>query len=85
MAAIGAATENQELVLDELAAAVSEDRRTAGQARPVLLVAPVREPSDAAAVCQHAGADKWAVASVGIAKVVAAGKSIWSHQGRRGV
>ncbi len=40
VAAAGAATENRQLVVDELAAAVGENGRTAGQARPVLLVAP---------------------------------------------
>jgi hypothetical protein len=37
LAAAGAAEPDQELVADELAAPADEDRRTAGQARPVLL------------------------------------------------
>jgi hypothetical protein len=57
VAAAGAAEENRELVADELAAAAGENRRSIGQARTVLLVAPGREPSDAAAVWGHAAKD----------------------------
>jgi hypothetical protein len=41
---------------------------------PVLLAIVGREPSDAAAVCQHVGTDSWAVASVGIAEAATAPK-----------
>jgi hypothetical protein len=52
----GAAEEDRRLVLDQLAAAVGEDRRTFDQARPVLLAAPGGEPPDATAVWSHGGA-----------------------------
>ncbi len=60
LAAAGAATENRELVLDEPPA-------TTGETLPVLLAPVGRESSDLAAVCKYDGADRWAVASVGIA------------------
>ena len=67
VAATGAAAKDRELVPDELAAPVGEDRRTAGETCPVLLVVVSGEPPDWAAVCQYAGADRWTAASVGIA------------------
>jgi hypothetical protein len=48
---------NRELVADQPAAAVGEDRRTAGNARPLLLAAVGGEPSDAAPVWKPAAAD----------------------------
>ena len=50
VAAAGTATKHQELVADELAAAADEDRRAAGQACPLLLVAAGRGASEPAAV-----------------------------------
>jgi hypothetical protein len=50
VAAAGVAQANRELVADQLAAAVGEDRRASGEARPVLLAAVGGEPSDAAAL-----------------------------------
>ena len=50
--------------------------RTAGEACALLLAAFGREPSDSAAVCQYAGADRWAAASVGIAHAAAPKKTI---------
>ena len=47
-------------------AAVGEYRRSIGQARPVLLVAPGGEPSDAAAVLGHVAANRSATAARGI-------------------
>ena len=47
-------------------AAVGEYRRSIGQARPVLLVAPGGEPSDAAAVLGHVAANRGATAARGI-------------------
>ena len=67
MAAAGAAAKDRELVADEFAAAAGEDGRTAGEACPVLLVAVSGKPFDETFICQHAGADRWAIASVGIA------------------
>jgi hypothetical protein len=43
---------------DQLATAVGEDRRPFDQARPLLLAAFSREPSDASAVCRHAAQDR---------------------------
>ena len=67
MAAAGAAEGDREVVVDELAAATGADRRTTGERRPVLLAAPGGESFDETFICQHAGADSWAAASVGIA------------------
>ena len=69
MAAAGIAAENRKLVLDEPSAALGEDRRTAGQARSLLLVAPGRESSDTAAVCQHGAAHLGATVACGVNRV----------------
>jgi FkbM family methyltransferase len=53
----GAAEENRRLVADELAAAVGEDGRTAGQARPLLLVVAGRGTPAPAAVWPDAPAN----------------------------
>ena len=50
VAAAGAAEEDRELVADQFAAAIGEDGWPIGQARPVLLAAVGREPSDQAAL-----------------------------------
>ena len=55
LAATGAATENRDLVPDELAAAVGENGRTARKTRTVLLAPVGREPSDAAVVASMLG------------------------------
>ena len=54
---LGRPTKNQELVADELAAAADEDRRSARQARPLLLVALGRRASEPEAVRRDAGED----------------------------
>jgi len=48
------------LVVDQLAAAVSEDGWPIDQARPLLLAAPGREPPDSATVWEHGPADRLA-------------------------
>src|ERR1035441_9962048 len=48
--ALGAAKPDRQLVVDEPAAAIGEDGWPIGQARPVLLAAVGREPSDQAAL-----------------------------------
>src|SRR5271157_5344120 len=63
VAAAGAAQANRELVADQLAATTGEDRRTAGETRPLLLAAVGREPSDEAAVRGDAGPDRAATAT----------------------
>jgi hypothetical protein len=60
-AAAGATDEGRQLVSDEPAAAVGEDRRPVGQARPVLLAALGREPSDQMILRGHGPADWFAV------------------------
>jgi hypothetical protein len=57
-------------------AAAGEDGRQAGETRPLLLVVVGGESFDATAVCQHAGADRWTAASVGIAEAAAPKKRI---------
>ncbi len=71
MAATGAATENRELVPNKFAAAIGEDRRALGETCPVLLVTAGGKPFDETFICQHAGADRWTVASGGIAQAAA--------------
>ena len=58
MAATGAAGADRQLVADQLATTVGEDRRPFDKARPLLLAAFSREPSDAVAVCQHAAENR---------------------------
>jgi hypothetical protein len=70
VAAAGAAQEDRRLVVDQLAAAVSEVGWPIDQARSLLLAGPGGESSDAATVRQHAGADSWAVPSGRIAAAV---------------
>ena len=65
--AAGAAEEDRELVVDELAAAVGEDRRTARETRSILLAFAGQRALEPEAVQQHSEADRWTVASVGIA------------------
>ena len=69
VAAAGAAEEDREVVVDELAAATGEDGRTADQARSLLLAAAGREPSDAAVVCVDGAADCWAASARGVARL----------------
>ena len=57
VAAAGAAEGNRNVVVDQLAATVGEDRRATGQACAVLLAIAVREPSHAAPVWKRAAAD----------------------------
>ena len=64
MAALGATQQNRQLVADELAAAIGEDRRSPGQARSVLLVALGGESSGTAAVWKHGAADRSAACGV---------------------
>ena len=66
MATAGATEEDRRLVLDQLAAAVRENRWTFDQARPVLLAAVGGKPSDAAAVWSHAGQDCGPILSSGV-------------------
>jgi hypothetical protein len=61
----GAAEEHRQLVSHQLAAAPSENRRTLGQARPLVL-AVGRGSSDAAALWSQAGQDCGATISSGI-------------------
>src|ERR1039457_4861801 len=84
VAAAGVAQANPELVADQLAAAAGEDGWTAGETCPLLLAAVGGEPSHETVVWQYAPADRWAVASGGIAEAVGAGESIQSKRGRGG-
>jgi hypothetical protein len=54
-------------------------------ARPVLLVAPGREPSDAAALRSHAGQDRAAAGSHGVTPARVVGKRTKTPPGRGGV
>jgi hypothetical protein len=68
-----------------LATATGEDRRAAGQTCPLLLVALGGESCGETVVWQDAPPDSRAVRSGGIAKAVAAEKSIHSRRVRKGV
>src|SRR2546425_13195240 len=65
VAAFGVAAQDCQLVTDEPATAVGEDRRSAGETRPVLLAAAGREPSDAATVRGHGREDRGAALARG--------------------
>ena len=67
LAAAGASAANQELVADELATQVDEDRRSAGQARAVLLALIGGGTSEPAAVRRHAAQDLGAAAAEWVA------------------
>ena len=77
--------EDRQLVADQLAATVGEDRRQIGQARPVLLAAAGGEPSDEAAVRQHGAADRRAGAGEQGSGRAIDSSEIRQTQGRRGV
>ena len=59
--------QDQELVADELATQVDEDRRSAGQARAVLLAAAGRRAFEPQAVRRHAAQDVGAAAAKRVA------------------
>src|SRR5208283_2473893 len=69
LAATGATGADWQLVADQLATAVGEDRRPFDKARPLLLAAAGGEPSDAAAVCRHAAEDRGAAVAGRIVRV----------------
>jgi hypothetical protein len=58
------------LALDQPAAAVGQDRRSAGETRPLLLAALGGGASDETVVCQHVGADSRSAGSDGIGRTV---------------
>jgi hypothetical protein len=66
VATVGAARTDREVVTNQLAAAVGEDRRTAHPTRALLLVAAGRESPDTPAVRGHAGEDRDAAVAGGI-------------------
>ena len=67
VAAARTAEQDQELVADELATQVDEDRRSAGQARAVLLAAAGRRAFEPQAVRRHAAQDVGAAATKRVA------------------
>jgi hypothetical protein len=69
MAATGAAGADRQLVAHQIAAPVDEDRRPFDQARPLLLVAFGREPSDTAAVCRYAAEDRGPTVVSGVGRI----------------
>ena len=77
----GAAKEDRKLVLDEFAAAIGEDRWSGGEAWAFV----GGESSDETFICQHAGADRWTAASVGIAQAATSKKPIPISPGNGGV
>ena len=81
VAAAGAAEGNRNVVVDQLAAAAGEDRRTVGKACPLLLAIVGGEPTDAAPVWKHTAADRGFAAA---SRVGSAGRRNQSGR-RRGV
>ena len=81
VAAFGVAAQDCQLVADEHAAAVGEDRRSAGETRPILLAAAGREPSDAATVRGHGRADRGAALASRVESATGRRKPGGSKQG----
>ena len=67
LATVSVAEEDWELVADEFAAALGEDRRTAGETCALLLAAVGRRASHAAAFWQHAAKDRGPAAAERVA------------------
>ena len=67
LATISVAEEDWELVADELTAALSKDRRTAGETCALLLAALGRGAPESEAVCEHAEDDRGAAAAERVA------------------
>jgi len=81
VAAADVAQANRELVAHEFAAAAGEDRRTAGETRPLLLADAGERISDETVGRQYARAARRAVASGGIAGAAGTEKSIQNQEG----
>ena len=82
VATISAAEEGRPLVAHQLAAAVGENGPPIDQARPLLLAAPGREPSDQGAVWGHAVQDRGATLASGIGEPQTG--SVFGDEGGRG-
>jgi hypothetical protein len=67
LAPVSAAQEDWELVVEEFAAALGENRRTAGRACALLLAVAVRRASHAAAFRQHVAKGRGAAAAERVA------------------
>src|SRR5712692_10366582 len=67
LATVSVAQEDWELVVDEFAAALGEDRRTTGEACALLLAAAGRRAAHAAAFWQHVAKDRGAAAAERVA------------------
>ena len=79
VAAARTAEQDQELVADELATQVDEDRRSAGQARAVLLAAAGRRALEPQAVRRHAAQDLGAAAAKRVA-LTGRGSTVFGSQ-----
>ena len=79
VAAAGTAAQDQELVADELATQVDEDRRSASQARAVLLAAAGRRAFEPQAVRRHAAQDLGAAAAKQVA-LTGRGSTVFGSQ-----
>ena len=67
LAAVGAADENRQLIIDQPAAATGKNRRSFGQTRPLPMAAVSREPSHSAAVREHGAKNRSAATASRIA------------------
>jgi hypothetical protein len=66
VAAFGAAAADRELVADEPVATAGEDRQSAGETRPLLLVAAGGESFDPATLPSYGAADRVAALASGL-------------------
>ncbi len=86
MAAAGVAKPDRQLVVDEPTAATGEDGWPIGQARPVLLAAVGREPSDQAALRGDGAEDRRLAGGDGVDAGDVCSEIRWpGGDGRRGV
>jgi hypothetical protein len=80
--ALGAPQQIQELVPDQLAAAIGEDGRSIDQGGTVLMVAPGRKSSDATAVWQHGEANLGATALCGVRRTARQEDELMNNEAR---
>ena len=84
VATVGAARADREVVADQLAAAVGEDRWTAHPTCALLLVAAGREPPDETALWEHAAKDRGVTVAGGMRRAQR-GANFDDENGRKGI
>ena len=84
MATVGAARADREVVADQLAAAVGEDRRTAHPTCALLLAVARGESRDVAALWEHAAKDRGVTVAGGMRRAQR-GANFDDENGRKGI